>query len=88
MREREGWDELVEQKAGAALAPYVDPLPPEVVQEVRAQLEDFVGTHPAMERMGGDVLPASVVKASAEVDADGAPRAPERQAHTGAGSKK
>lgn len=88
MRKREGWDELVTQKVEAALAPYRDLLSPEALEEFREQLEDFVATHPVMERMVGEVLPAPVVKASGEVDAEGAPPAGLREVPTGTGGKK
>ena len=88
MRKREGRDELIQQKVEAALAPYVDLLPPEALEEFREQLEDFVSTHPVMDRMVGEVLPAPVVQASGDVDADGVPLGEVRGLHTGAGSKK
>jgi hypothetical protein len=88
MRKREGWDELVEQKVDAALAPWAGLLPPEALQEFREQLEDFLTTHPVMERMVGQVLPAPVVASSGEVDAGGAPVAEGRDAPTGTGGDK
>jgi hypothetical protein len=90
MRKRDGWDELVTQKVEAALAPWVGLLPPEALEEFREQLEDFLCTHPVMERMVTQVLPAPVVAASGEVDASGAPvvEAPKAPTGTGTGRKR
>ncbi|MEJ7730014.1 MAG: hypothetical protein WKG00_12440 [Polyangiaceae bacterium] len=73
MTKREGYQELVDAKVERALAPWVDLLPAEALAEMREQLEDFITTHPAMERMLEELLPAPAVDASGELGPDGKP---------------
>jgi len=80
--------ELIDRKVERALAPWADLLPPEALAEFREQLEDFLTTHPAMERMLAEIAPAPAVAVSGEVDAAGNPVSATPSKGTGTGGSK
>jgi hypothetical protein len=60
-------DALLEAQVERAMAPYVDMLPPEALDEMRAILSDFLATHPVASRLMARLRPAPVVEATTAV---------------------
>ncbi|MEJ7729881.1 MAG: hypothetical protein WKG00_11735 [Polyangiaceae bacterium] len=88
MEGQETYDELVAAMVERALAPWRELLPAEALAAMRHQLEDFITTHPAMDRMVQQLAPAKVVASSGEVPKDGAAAVDASSESTGTGGRK